>query len=129
MLADVQHDSTSRRVSYSGDRSVRRDVNVAAIIPVCPEPGSAAVVDVVDHIGPHLASIISDPAKCLKPMDQWPERTPRSYIFGSDAEWFKVIRAAFERGMMALVAEEKLFKIQFGVPVFNGAMAVDKPRR
>ena len=91
-----------------------------------PKIGDAAGCDITNHIDPHLAGLLQKPRECLKPEAEWPVRTPRSCVYGSDAEWRKVVRAAYLRGMMAPVADSDVFRNQLGAMVLNGAMAVDK---
>ena len=73
-----------------------------------------------------MASLLNEPMRCSKPVAEWPERTPRSYVFGTDSEWCKVVRAALLRGMMAPVAKSEIFRNNLGAMVLHGAMAVDK---
>ena len=106
--------------------AVGENIEWQKVVPVWPEVGSAAVVPIVDHIDQHLASALADLRNCLRAVEEWPSRTPRSKVFADDREWYETVRAAYKRGMMAPVSESELFRNQFGEPVLNGAMAVPK---
>ena len=131
VISELMSELESRRLSYAGnDISVRRELNSAKIEAVWPKIGDAAVCDITNHIDPQLADLLQKPRECLKPEAEWPVRTPMSCVcvFGSDAEWRKVVRAAYLRGMMAPVADSDVFRNQLWAMVLNGAMAVDKAK-
>lgn len=86
----------------------------------------AAVCPIVNFIDPLLAQELHDPKGCLRPVEGWPAKTPRSVVFASDVEWNATISAVFRRGMVEPVPNEQIKKKQFGAMVPNGAMAVDK---
>ena len=117
-LADVMHELRSRRISYGNDVvAVGEDIECAKVVAVWPEVGSAAVAAISDHIDPHWVEEISNPRACLRPVESWPARTPRSKVFAQDREWYETVRAAVKRGMMAPVSDSEIFKNQHGVPV------------
>lgn len=126
-FSEVREELAIKRLSYSGEVvSVRRSIVAELVEPVWPVIGEAAVCDITDHIEPHLAAELLNPRGCLRPVEDWPKQTPHSVGFAEKHEWYATVRAAYLRGMMAPVADEDIFKNQFGHYVLNGAMAVDK---
>lgn len=94
--------------------------------PVWPAVGDAAVCSIADLLDPHLATELRNPQGCLRPVEDWPKKTPRSKVFATDQQWYATVRAAASRGIMRPVHESKIFRNQFGELVLNGAMAVAK---
>ena len=82
--------------------------------------------NIVHFVDQHLADDLKDPRSCLLQQCDWPEQTPQAKVYASDSEWYKLCSAAAEMKLFAPVATDKLFHNQFGVPVLNGCMAVDK---
>lgn len=117
----------TRRLSYAGEVvSVSASILAELVEPIWPAVGEAAVCCIADLIDPHLATELRDPKGCLRPVEDWPKKTPRSRVFATDQQWFATVRAAADRGIMKPVAENKIFRNQFGEMVLNGAMAVEK---
>ena len=128
-LAQETKDLNSRRIDYAGNTvSVRRRIVCDKVVPVWPKVGEAAVLPIIDYIDPHLAAELQNPRGCLKPVEDWPARTPKSGVYADDHEWFALVRAAYERGMMAPIEDDRIFRNQHNVPVLNGAMSVDKAK-
>lgn len=126
-FCEVREELATKRLSYSGEAvSVRRSIVAELVEPVRPVVGEAAVCDITDHIEPHLATELSNPRGCLRPVEDWPKQTPHSVVFAMKHVWYATVRAAYLRGMMAPVADEDIFKNQLGQYFLNGAMAVDK---
>ena len=123
----ISKELVERRVDYGGNVvSVRRDLIAAKVIPAWPSLGEAAVCDVARLLDSELADDLADPARCLLPESQWPEITPTSKVHASDSEWYAIVKAAGERGMMVEVQEADIFVNNHGDKVLAGAMGVDK---
>ena len=73
-----------------------------------------------------LRDDIMDVNRCLFPRSQWPDRTPRSRVHATDAEWYRLVKEGLKRGIFEEVAEDKIFRNQHGEMVLNGAMGVDR---
>ena len=120
---------TSRKISYSGDMvSVKRDLIADKVIPAWPKVGKACVVSMHDVVDSQLAADLENPEHCLLPENEWPSITPRSKVYASDDEWFRICKAGHERDMFVPIDENDIFRNQFGDLVTNGAMGVDKPK-
>ena len=50
------------------------------------EVGQAAVLPICNFIDAHLAADLQNPCSCLKPAEDWPERTPKSKVIAKDGE-------------------------------------------
>lgn len=106
VLDEQRNDLKSRRVSCDGDMvSTRKMIQHCLVEPTWPTVDEAAVCPIVDFISPHLVSLISSPRGCLRPVENWPSRTPRSCVFAKDPQWFATIRAAYLRGVVVPVPD------------------------
>ena len=115
------------RIGYQGEfLCTRRELIFEKVIPAWPKLGSACILPIIDYIQEELVDDISDPTRCLKPMDQWPITTPRSKVYASDDEWYSLVKHGAKLGLFGAIGEERLFKNQLGDYVLNGAMGVDK---
>ena len=116
-----------KRVSYSGSVvSVRRDLISNLVEGTWPRVGQACVCNILLYIDQHLVDDLQGPKRCLLAVEDWPEVTPSAKVYASDAEWYKLCMAGHKRGMFVPVARDSLFYNQFGEPVLNGAIGVDK---
>lgn len=126
-LREERSELLHRKISYHGEViSVRRQLEAELVIPTWPKVGEACVCPIVDHIDGHLRDDLLDPWRCILPQSLWPAETPRSKVHATDAEWYKLCKAAGERGMFEPVDDADVFKNQHGDQVLNGAMGVDK---
>ena len=98
------------------------------VIPAWPKVGKACVVPIHEVVDSQLVADLDDPEHCLLPESEWPSSTPRSKVYASDDEWFRICKAAPEMGMFVPMKESDIFRNQFGDLVTNGAMGVDKPK-
>ena len=120
-------DLDAKVVSYGGDVvSVRRQLVADRVIPVWPQPEESCVADIFEFLLEELRDDLLEPARCLLPRDQWPEARPRSKVHASSAEWYSICKAAAARRLFGTISLEEVFTDQFGEPVLNGAMGVDK---
>ena len=108
--------------------SVRRDLQASKVIPIWPKVGEACVCPMADHIDSPLREQVLDPNSCILPEAEWPDETPQSKVYATDAEWYPSVKGAHERNMFVPIADERIFRNQFGEKVLNGAMGVDKPK-
>ena len=127
---DLQSEKVSlleRRISYSGDCvSVKRELTAHQVIPAWPKVGDACVVAIRDVIDAHLRAEIDHPEACLLPGAELPSVTPRSKVYSNNSEWHLLCEAACARGLFVPIAEDKIFRNQFGDLITCGAMGVDK---
>jgi len=124
---DVSRDLRERKVDYNGNVvSVRRELTADKVIPAWPSIGSAATCPVEKLLKGELLDDLTDPRRCLRPVSEWPSETPSSRVYASDEEWYKIVKAGYERGMMVEVPEANIFRNNLGDKVLAGAMGVDK---
>ena len=124
---EVQKELLEKRIDYSGNVvSVRRDLVASKIIPTWPAVGEAATCSIETLLKGELLEDLSDPHRCLKPQSEWPEETPVSRVYASDAEWYMIVQAGYERGIFVEVPESDIFVNNLGDKVLSGAMGVDK---
>ena len=97
-------------------------------LPCWPEKGQACVLRVADFVSEELREDLKDPSRCLLPRAAWPVAPPRSRVHATDAEWYSLVKAGASLGIFGKASESELFRDQFGNPVLNGAMGVDKPK-
>ena len=122
-------DLAEKRVSYSGAVvSVRRDLVAKLVVAVWPKVGSACVCDITQFVDEHLRDDLLNPQQCLLSQEFWPPQPRLSKVHASDAEWYEVCKAGFERGMFQVVPENEIFTDAGGHKVLAGAMGVDKPK-
>ncbi len=115
------------KFDYSGEPvQYMQELVAEKVIPCWPRVGEAAVQDAVTFVEPQVRAWLEDPISCLLPVSQWPDVPPLSRVRATDAEWEKIVRAGFERGMMRLVRDDEVFRDTKGRPVLNGAGGVRK---
>ena len=130
-----QYEETSQhlatvRFDYQGEPVVAmEEITADKVIASWPQVGQAAVQDAPAFVPEPLRSRLLDPSKCLKPVHEWPTEPHESRVRASDDEWGKLVRAAYERGLMTAVELDEVFKDHKGRPVLNGAGAVKKEKK
>ena len=118
------------RFDYQGEPVMpMEDIVAERVIAAWPKVGQAAVQEAVEFLPEPLRRKLCDPESCLKPAQDWPVKPPHSKVRASDEEWAKVVRAAYERGLMVAVEQDEVFKDKDGHPVLNGAGAVKKEKK
>ncbi|CAK0904396.1 unnamed protein product [Prorocentrum cordatum] len=126
-ITAIKHDLFTRQTDYAGEAvAVRRELVAEKVFPAWPERGEAASVPVVSFLDGELLDDVRDPRSCLLPPEQWPEEPPRSRVWASDTEWYKIVKEGAARGIFAEVPDELVFRDSAGRPVVNGAMGIDK---
>ena len=91
-----------------------------------PKLGSAAVVDLKDCLPEELKEALDRPRDFLLPEAELPDRHRGSRVRASDAEWYKIIKAGYDRGMFVAVRDEDIPTDKRGHLITNGAGAVVK---
>ena len=120
-------DLDAKVCGYGGDVvSVRRQLVADKVIPAWPKPEESCVAAIIEFMPEEIRDDLSDPSRCLLPKDQWPVARPRSKVHATNAEWYSICKAAAARNLFGTIALEDVFTDQFGEPVLNGAMGVDK---
>ena len=129
-FSEAVEDLGTRRTSYGGESvSKLRELDADKVFPAWPSADKAGILPVADFVEGELRDDILDVKRCLLPRSQWPDRTPRSRVHASDAEWYRLVQEGLKRGIFAEVAEDQIFRNQHGEMVLNGAMGVDKIKK
>ena len=119
----------SVRYDYGGEPiHPMEDLVASKVISVWPQVGQCAVQPVVDYLPQAMIDMLQDPASCLLPRDEWPDRPTISRVRASRSEWDLIVSAGYERGMMVGIPPEKVFRDHNGYMVLNGAGAVRKTK-
>ena len=117
----------SAKFDYMGEPvMLMEDLEAEKVIAAWPKVGEAAIQDAIDLVPPELKQALLDPARCLKPVHEWPAEPPLSRVRASDQEWKKIVAAGAARGLMVPVEVDEVFKNSEGVPILNGAGGVKK---
>ena len=98
------------------------------VIKAWPGLGQAAVVDLKDCLPEHLASMLDDPKQFLLPKTELPERHRGSKLWASEAEWERIVKAGYDRGMFVPVDDADVPRDRKGHLISNGAGAVSKTK-
>eukprot|EP00438_Fugacium_kawagutii_P016268 Skav226631 [mRNA] locus=scaffold2041:555283:567851:+ [translate_table: standard] len=118
------------KFDYGGEPIMTLDELVAEqVVAVWPGIGEAAVQPVVDYLPDDLKAKMLDPLQCLLPIHEWPAKPPKSRVRATQAEWDKIVGAAYSRGLMVAVDLSAVFKDMNGQPILNGAAAVKKLKK
>ena len=97
----------SKRFDYNGQPVDHMlDLDAEKIVRAWPAPGSVAVVNLEDCLPSALKEAIQNPADYLLPETELPERHRGSRVRASDEEWFKIVKAGYDRGMFTAVKDE-----------------------
>ena len=102
------------------------ELTAEKVIPCWPKVGEAAVQDVVNLVTKEVREWLENPQLVLLPQHEWPESPAQSRVRATDEEWEKIVLAAHERGMMAPVKDDEVFRDHAGNPVVSGAGGVVK---
>lgn len=90
--------------------------------------GQAAIQPIEAFLSEETKKALEIPANLLLPREKMPSNALRSRVRASDAEWNKIVRAAWERGMMKPVDESKVPRDRSGHLITNCAGAVFKEK-
>ena len=124
---DEVKELTQRRANYAGAAvSVKPELEVDRVIPVWPKIGHACVTLMLDHVDAHLQADLKNPGGIPLPEAEWPKTTPKSKVYASDDQWYRISKTAFERNIFVPIHLEQIFRNQFNELVLQGAMGVDR---
>ena len=97
-FSEAVEDLKTRRTSYGGESvSKLRELDADKVFPAWPSAGKAGILPVGDFVEGELRDDIMDVRRCLLPRSQWPDRTPRSRVHASDAEWYRLVQVGLKR--------------------------------
>ena len=99
------------------------DLDAEKIVRAWPAPGSAAVVNLEDCLPTDLKEAIH-----LLHETELPERHRGLRVRASDEEWFKIVKAGYDRGMFTAVKDEDVPVDKRGHLITNGAGGVAKSK-
>jgi hypothetical protein len=113
-------------VDYSGESVVNAlPLIPGEIEPGLPQLGVAGIVEAVNVSDPLVASWLLSADQQLLPRDQWPPKVPKARMNCSRKDWHEVAKLLWDRNMVREIALSGVFSVD-GVPVLNGAFAVEK---
>ena len=95
------------------------------VIAAWPPVGGARAVPITEMLDGYLMGAVRDPTGWWLPDDVRPLKRTRSEVRASDETWYKLCRAAHERGLMKVVSDSLLHKDREGHYVTNGAGGVE----
>ena len=117
----------SRKFDYCGEVIERmEDLVTEKVLKAWPQPGNAAVVDLQACLPDDLAAELNSPRSFLIPKVDLPDRRRGSKVWASEHEWFKLVKAGFERGLFTSVDDKDVPTDKRRFAITNGAGAVPK---
>ena len=122
LLSSKKYDYAGRPVEYM------EDLDCAKVLMAWPAEGQAAIQPLEAFLTPDTREALADPQKLLLPRERMPTNAPRSRVRASDSEWFKIVEAAWKRGMMKPVDDSLVPRDRQGHLITNGAGAVFKEK-
>lgn len=112
------------RVSYTGEVVEKAmPLTYEQIWPGLPTPNHGGLVDILEVVDEKLRARLLRPDLMLREIT---EEIPKPQVMCSDEEWPRVVKALWERNLVAPVQTRPTVQ---GVPVLNGAFGVIKPER
>jgi hypothetical protein len=103
-----------------------RELVAELTVPTWPAPGRAAVQPAVRFLDGDLLRQVLQPRTMLNPVELWPEEPRLGIVHATQEEWNLLVKAGFERGIFYPIEENDVLTDHNGVPVYSGAMGVDK---
>eukprot|EP00435_Cladocopium_sp_Y103_P044009 s914_g12.t1 len=122
LLSSKKYDYAGRPVEYM------EDLECDKVVLAWPAPGKAGVQPIESFLSAETLEAMADPTKLLLPKEKMPVNALRSRVRASDAEWFRIVKAAWERGMMKAVDDNCVPRDRSGHLITNGAGAVFKEK-
>ena len=104
------------------------DLICERVLPAWPRPGQAGIQPIEAFLKEETKKAFSEPKKLLLPPDKMPEQGLRFRVRASDSEWFKLVHAAYQRGMMKPVDDSLVPRDRQGHLITNGAGGVFKEK-
>lgn len=127
--ADFSKILRSKTIDYSGDEvSYALPLKVDELLPGLPDAGTAGSLDALGYASEEVAAWLGNPSVTLKPREEWPVRVPRARINAARSEWNALCSILVARDILAPIPFKDIFAVE-GVPVLNGAFAVEKKGR
>ena len=96
------------------------------MIPAWPIAEHTGLLDITRFLDGELLSDLACPARCLKPVSEWPTHPPKGVVMASDGEWYKLAVVGIERGLFAVIDERDIMRDMDGALILNGGMEVKK---
>eukprot|EP00435_Cladocopium_sp_Y103_P054322 s280_g17.t1 len=122
LLSSKKFDYAGRPVEYMEDLICER------VLPAWPKKGQAAIQPIEAFLSAETKKALEDPSKLLLPIEKMPYNAPRSRVRATDQEWYALVKAAWERGMMLPVDDSCVPRDRQGHLITNGAGAVHKEK-
>ncbi|CAE6967009.1 unnamed protein product [Symbiodinium sp. CCMP2592] len=120
---------SAKKFDYSGQAVEHMlELDAEKVIKAWPKPGSAAVVDLQDCLPDDLKKALDHPRDYLLPETELPERHRGSKVRATDEEWYKIVKAGYDRGMFVPVSDDEVPVDRRGHLITNGAGAVAKTK-
>eukprot|EP00435_Cladocopium_sp_Y103_P047649 s3307_g14.t1 len=104
----------------AGPVSTLEDLDAERMIAAWP-PADDPPVPVVSLLDSKLMGAVRDPTGWWLPDDLQPQKRTRCDVKASDAAWYRLCRAAHQRGLMRVVRDEQLHKDREGHFITIGA--------
>lgn len=114
LLSSKRYDYAGRPVEYMEELSYER------VIQAWPKKGFAGVQPITKFLSDETKAAIEFPHLLLLPVEKLPWNAQRSRVRATDDEWFKIVKHAWEIGLMKPVRSGHL--------ITNGAGAVYKEK-
>ena len=128
-LGESERLLTSKRYDYSGNPiEYMENLVCEKVLPAWPRPGQAGIQPIEAFVKEETKALLAEPAKLLLPPDKIPEQGIRSRVRASEAEWFNIVHAAHQRGMMKPVDDTLVPRDRQGHLITNGAGGVVKEK-
>ena len=97
-LTPTQAKLGSLRLGYAGQV-------VARGLSLVNRQEHTGLLPVVRFLDGELLGDLSDPKRCLKPVEQRPSVTPIGHVMASDEEWYTIVERGLRLGLMDTVDE------------------------
>ena len=126
-LVEARASLQSKRYDYSGNPIEHMlDLEADKVIPTWPKVGEAGIRCITEFLSGESLEVMKDPHAWVLPYDKMPEKAKRSNVRATDAEWEKLVEAAYKRGMMTMVEDADIPRDKQGHLIVNGAGGVKK---
>ena len=102
------------------------DLVAENVFPTWPRPGEAGVRCISDFLNDEGKEALMDPKRWILPLDLQPAFSEKSLVMASDAEWYKIWKEGYRRGMFCMVDDGDVPRDKAGHLVVNGAGGVRK---
>ena len=101
----------SLKLGYAGQVVARGLSLVDSMVgPAWPRKEHTELLPIVRFFDGELLGDLSDPKRCMKPVEQWPSVTLIGHVMASDEEWYKIVEQGLRLGLMDTVDEADLFR-------------------